>query len=44
MSIRAFLAAALIALLLLLSGCQTICGLGGDIQWLGEKSSEVLEK
>jgi predicted small secreted protein len=30
-------------LLLLLTNCQTVQGIGGDIKWTGQKSAEVIE-
>lgn len=33
----------LIVLSLALVNCQTVQGLGGDIQWTGEKTAELLE-
>ncbi len=33
----------LIVLSLVLVNCQTVQGLGGDIQWTGEKTAELLE-
>jgi len=33
----------LIALTLVLVNCQTVQGLGGDIQWTGEKTAELME-
>jgi len=27
-----------------LIGCQTVQGIGGDIEWLGEKATEVIDK
>ena len=40
---KALLLLALIVLLFVLTGCQTVQGLGGDIQWVGEKGAEILE-
>ncbi len=34
----------LIVLLLSLIGCQTVEGIGGDIEWVGEKAAEVIDK
>ncbi len=28
--------------LLFVASCQTVQGIGGDIQWMGEKGAEVL--
>jgi predicted small secreted protein len=33
----------LIVVSLSLISCQTVQGLGGDIQWTGEKTAEVME-
>jgi predicted small secreted protein len=40
---------ALLIVILILAGfvlisCQTVSGLGRDIQWLGDKTAEVLER
>ncbi|MDD5327597.1 MAG: hypothetical protein PHY02_07260 [Phycisphaerae bacterium] len=32
----------LIVLCLSLVGCQTVAGVGGDIQWTGQKGAEIL--
>jgi len=34
----------LIVLMLSLIGCQTVKGIGSDIEWVGEKGAEVIEK
>jgi len=34
----------LIVLMLSLIGCQTVKGIGSDIEWVGEKGTEVIEK
>jgi len=34
----------LIVLLLSLIGCQTVKGVGSDIEWVGEKGAEVIDK
>lgn len=34
----------LIVLLLSLIGCQTVKGVGSDIEWVGEKGTEVIDK
>jgi len=34
----------LIIIVFLLIGCQTLQGLGGDIKWAGQKSTEILEE
>ncbi len=39
---RVFLAAVLFAVSLALIGCQTVQGLGKDIEWVGQKGSEVV--
>jgi len=36
---KMLLVAALVALLLGLTGCQTISGFGKDVQWVGQKIS-----
>ncbi len=40
---KTFLITLLIVTALMLFGCQTVQGIGGDIQWIGEKSAELLE-
>ena len=30
--------------MLSLIGCQTVEGIGGDIEWIGEKAAEVIDK
>lgn len=40
---KALLLLALVVLLFALTGCQTVQGVGGDVQWLGEKGAEILE-
>lgn len=40
---KALLLLALIILLFASTSCQTVQGVGGDVQWLGEKGAEVLE-
>jgi predicted small secreted protein len=40
---KALLLLFLVVLLFALTGCQTVQGIGGDIQWLGEKGAEILE-
>ena len=42
MARRAFLLIALAACVFLLFGCQTVQGLGEDIQWTGEKGAEIV--
>jgi len=39
---RIVLATVLIALILTLAGCQTVQGVGKDIEWTGQKGAEVL--
>jgi len=34
----------LIVLMLSLIGCQTVKGIGSDIEWVGEKGAEVIDK
>jgi len=34
----------LIVLMLSLIGCQTVKGIGSDMEWLGEKAAEVIDK
>ena len=40
---KVLLVLVLIVLSLALVNCQTVQGLGGDIQWTGEKTAELLE-
>ncbi len=40
---KVLLGLALIVVVFSLMGCQTVQGLGGDIQWTGEKTAEMLE-
>jgi predicted small secreted protein len=40
---KVLLVLVLIVLFLALVNCQTVQGLGGDIQWTGEKTAELLE-
>ena len=40
---KVLLGFALIVVVFSLMGCQTVQGLGGDIQWTGEKTAEMLE-
>jgi predicted small secreted protein len=42
MARRAFLLIVLAACVFLLFGCQTVQGLGEDIQWTGEKGAEIV--
>ena len=39
---KMLLTVALIFAVFLLVSCQTVEGLGGDIQWIGEKTGELL--
>jgi len=41
---KVLLVVALIVLMLSLISCQTIQGVGGDIEWTGEKGAELLEQ
>ena len=41
---KVLLVIAVIGMVFLLVGCQTVQGIGGDITWIGEKGAEVLEK
>ncbi len=41
---KILLVVALIFTVFLLVSCQTVQGLGGDIQWLGNKTAELLEQ
>jgi len=41
---KVFLAMALIVMLFSLVSCQTVQGIGADIQWIGEKSEEAIER
>jgi predicted small secreted protein len=40
---KVLLVFALIAVVYLLSGCQTVQGIGGDIKWIGQKGSELVD-
>jgi predicted small secreted protein len=44
MAKKLLLLAALIIVIFVAVGCQTVQGLGGDITWTGEKSAELLEE
>jgi predicted small secreted protein len=44
MAKKLLLLAALIIVIFVAVGCQTVQGLGGDIKWTGEKSAELLEQ
>jgi predicted small secreted protein len=41
---KVLLAAVLIAMLFSLASCQTVQGIGADIQWIGEKGEEAIER
>jgi predicted small secreted protein len=41
---KVLLVVALIVLMFSLISCQTIQGVGGDIEWTGEKGAEILEQ
>ena len=41
---RMVLAAMLLGVLVALSSCNTVQGVGRDITWLGQKGAEVLEE
>lgn len=41
---KVLLLIALIVLLFSLVSCQTVQGVGGDITWIGEKGTEILEQ
>ena len=41
---KMLLVIALIGVLFVLIGCQTVQGIGGDITWMGEKGAEVLDR
>ena len=41
---KILLVIALIFTAFLLVSCQTVQGLGGDIQWLGDKTAELMER
>ena len=41
---KALLIIILILTVFLTVSCQTVSGLGRDIQWLGDKTAEVLER
>lgn len=40
---KTLLVIALAVLCLLLIGCQTVAGIGGDIKWSAEKTASMLE-
>jgi predicted small secreted protein len=39
---RIILAATLVVLILILLGCNTVEGMGKDIEWTGQKGAEIL--
>ena len=41
---KVILVVALIVMLFLLGSCQTVQGIGADIQWIGEKGTETIER
>jgi len=41
---KVLLIGVLIVMLLSLVSCQTVQGIGADIQWVGQKSEEALER
>lgn len=41
---KMLLIVALVSAIFLSAGCQTVQGIGGDIQWLGDKTAELLEQ
>jgi predicted small secreted protein len=41
---KVFLVVVLIVMLFSLVSCQTVQGIGADIQWIGEKSEEAIER
>ena len=41
---KVLLVAALIVMVFSLMGCQTVQGIGADIQWIGQKSEEAIER
>lgn len=41
MAKRMFLWIALVLMMVSLAGCQTVQGLGQDLQWIGEKTTEA---
>ncbi len=40
---RIILAAVLLVLMVILLGCNTVEGMGKDIEWVGQKGEEVLQ-
>jgi predicted small secreted protein len=41
---KVLLAVVLIVMLFSLVSCQTVQGIGADIQWIGEKGEETIER
>ena len=41
---KTILVVALIVMVFSLMSCQTVQGIGADIQWIGEKSEEAIEQ
>jgi predicted small secreted protein len=41
---KVLLVVALIGVVFSLTSCQTVQGIGADIQWIGEKSEEAIER
>jgi len=41
---KVILIVVLIVMLFSLGSCQTVQGIGADIQWVGQKSEEALER
>ncbi len=41
---KVLLVVVLIVMLFSLVSCQTVQGIGADIQWIGEKSEEAIER
>jgi len=41
---KVLLVAALIVIVFSLMSCQTVQGIGADIQWIGQKSEEAIER
>ena len=44
MVIKVLLVVALLVVVFSLMGCQTVQGIGADIQWIGQKSEEAIEQ
>jgi predicted small secreted protein len=40
---KIFLVIALIIIFISLAGCQTVQGAGRDIEWIGQKGSEIVD-